>query len=302
MLVGEDLGIFLAQFRWLWERAHPFGVTHHDGIQRLIRLLPSDWVGFAIDRSRDYIFPAAPLFDPHGDFPEFIGEIHSCFILHGQAPRGPYMRPGDLAPVGDPGVPQPADLQPEPVTPQPDLILPPLPSPPRHRARGEFEAGPSCPPLGEEEDPYPASLDPAPSLEGVGSASTEARELRAAAAERRRRGNAPATLSDEDESVEQKIIVGTSRLQPLPIPSETSPDTLLGAMIPTIPSHHESISLERGPVAWAIRHWGAVTRGPHPPGSTIESAILLDESSDEEEPEEDEGDPGTGASTIATPA
>ena len=42
MLEGDDLGLFLAHFRWLWARAYSVGVSHFDGIQLLIRLLPSD--------------------------------------------------------------------------------------------------------------------------------------------------------------------------------------------------------------------------------------------------------------------
>ena len=246
MYVGDDLEIFLAQFRWLWERAYPFGVTHYDGIVRLIMLLPSDWQGWAIDRSRDYVFSVAPYFDIMGDFPMFLAEIHSCFILNGQAPLGPYILPGDLVPVM-------ATVDPESFYPQDGTIAPP--SSPVAFGRGRFEAGPSRPLLGEEGTSR-LRAHPAPSPPGGDASDPEARELRVAAAERRRRGKAPIS-SDEDE--EQVTPVGTIRLQPISISPETHVDALLAEG----------------------------THGPHIPGSSFATAMAIEDSSEEEASEED---------------
>ena len=302
MLEGDDLGLFLAHFRWLWARAYFVGVSHFDGIQRLIRLLPSDWVGYALDLTRYYLFPVPPFFDVVGNFPEFIGELHLCFILHGQAPRGPYVRPGDLAAVGFARVflqpvppPEPVaspPVAPQPVPPQPEDLFPLSPSSLLgRRTRREFEAGPSRLPV-DEDDLYHISSS-SPSLAGTSATDSEARELRAAAAERRRRGKAPISSSEMEED-EPKVVVGTGRLQPLPLPTETRPETPPGEIVP--PTRQEPTPWERRPRAWARRHWGVITRGPHAPGTTMESAFNIDESSDEEEPEEEEL--GTAESTI----
>lgn len=98
---GDDLGEFLSIYYQLWSEAHKHGVTGYGGITRLITLLPDQWRGWAVDMARDFITRRYPWYDVAGDLPQFLGQIHYYYTVYGQAPRGPYMRPGDLGRVPD---------------------------------------------------------------------------------------------------------------------------------------------------------------------------------------------------------
>ena len=90
---SEDLGEFLAHFRVLWSKAQPHGVTHLDGIVRLIGKLPENWKSWAITISQHYIYPKNPNNHDVGGFLHFLGEIHYCFIVKGKPPKGPHLTP-----------------------------------------------------------------------------------------------------------------------------------------------------------------------------------------------------------------
>lgn len=100
---GEDLGSFLAQSRIFWERATRYGVSHYEGIIRLIGLLPNKWKTWAIQISRNYINDAV------NGFPRFLGEVHFCLIVYRNVPQGTYPILGNLTPtrrtlLGEPSI------------------------------------------------------------------------------------------------------------------------------------------------------------------------------------------------------
>lgn len=98
---GDDLGEFLSIYHQLWSEAHKHGVTGYGGIAHLITLLPDEWRGWAVDMARDFITRRYPWHDLAGDLPQFLGQIQYYYTVYAQAPRGPYMRPGDLGRVPD---------------------------------------------------------------------------------------------------------------------------------------------------------------------------------------------------------
>ncbi|XP_042047692.1 uncharacterized protein LOC121793716 [Salvia splendens] len=177
---GDDLGEFLSIYYQLWSEAHKHGVTGYGGITRLITLLPDEWRGWAVDMARDFITRRYPWYDLAGDLPQFLGQIHYYYTVYGQAPRGPYMRPGDLGRVPDM---RPGDLAQIGLFPlgfqlarqRQDIGLRAphprerIPSPPRiilgRRTGDEFEAGPSHPPVAESIPQ--AILQPLPVLEDL---------------------------------------------------------------------------------------------------------------------------------------
>ncbi|XP_047943799.1 uncharacterized protein LOC125190519 [Salvia hispanica] len=66
---------FVTDFYSHWLDAYAYGTTHHEGIMRLIHILPSPWSEWTAQASVSYTWFSPPKYTPQGDFVGLIGVL-----------------------------------------------------------------------------------------------------------------------------------------------------------------------------------------------------------------------------------